>query len=301
VQIQTIFTGTTACVMWSVTGYGINGRGTLRGVLKLPALKETATISRAKANRWVAYVIHEVWHVIFTGPNAWKNYARNNPGMRAKLANALEDARIERSGMELGHADGFKVVGRELLEHMLLEGGMDVNPNDPRQLPWVFAVGCRGYGLKGERRLLSALDPRIAAMLKRTKAQVDAIPATIAPEQGTEAVIIIAQALYAELKALGDDKTDDGDLGGDWPVGPGGEEPDDGEPGGKEPGNPDDEREPGEYDGEGEDEGTDGEPGKSKGNPGERPLRVGDKVECPDGMKGTITAIEGDDATVAAL
>ena len=85
------------------------------------------------------------------------------------LANAIEDARMERSGMELGYADGFKVVGRDLMQHLMVTGGMDVNPNDPRQIPWVFAVGCRGYGLKGERRLLSALDPRIMVILTEAK------------------------------------------------------------------------------------------------------------------------------------
>ena len=313
VSIQVLFVGDTACVLWSERD------GNIRGTLKLPALKEGAAITRDKANRWVAYVIHEVWHVLFTDCDVWNSFARNNPALCTKIANALEDARIERSGMALGHAEGFRIVGRDLVEHMLVTGGMDVNPNHPAQIPWAFAIGCRGYNVKGERRLLSALDPRIKALLVEAKARNDAIPADVTPHTGTSAVCNIAQWVYAELQKLGkppEPKEPQPKLppepDGDWPQ-PG----DDGE--GKAPKPPqrdrdddpesddDSEREEGDADdetyGEDEDDGTEGgTPGNDDGEGwGDTPLRVGDKVICPDGTKGVIASIEGATATVDAL
>jgi hypothetical protein len=298
VRIQVLFTGETACAVWSNTGRGI------RGTIKLPALKANSVIDRAKANRWVAYVIHETWHVVFTSWEQWQQFAGTYPGLRTFLANAVEDARIERSGMELGYADGFKVVGRELLTAMMEEGGMDVNPNDPRQIPWVFAMGCRGYGVKGEARLLSALDPRVRVILDECKRRCDAIPAEIPARIGTKLSCDIALWAYEELKKLGREpalppRPPDG------PDGFPGDTRDNPAPQEDRPKSTDDsEREAGDasdetYDDEGDPQEREGT--KGKGQKQDAPLRVGDKVVCPDGSKGVITAIVNDDATVAAL
>jgi hypothetical protein len=295
VRIQVVFTGEQACVVW---GYD---SGKIRGTLKLPALKANSIIDRAKANRWVGYVIHEVWHVVFTSSPVWQSFCadRASPpsAMLRGLANAIEDARIERSGMELGYAEGFKIVGKDLLAHLMVSGGMSVNPNDPKQIPWAFAVGCRGYGVKGERRLLGALDPRIAVILAQAKARCAAIPAKVTPDAGTRESINIARWVLTELRKLVTADEDD-PLPPPPPPPPPPRRPpkppegdDEGDDEGGTPG--DDEGEPGEGDGESDE--------YDEGGDEDMPLRVGDKVECPDGTKGIITAINGDDATVAPL
>ena len=305
VQIQVLFTGDQACAVW---GYI---RSTVRGTIKLPALKEGSVIDREKANRWVAYVIHETWHIIFTSSDQWQNFCARFPGLRKNLANALEDARIERSGMELGYADGFKIVGKDLLGHMLQTGGMNVNPNDPRQIPWVFAVGCRGYGVPGERRLLSALDPRIAKILAEAKAKIHAVPADATPFDGTRASCDIALWVYGELQKL---STEPAQPPVQPPINPGpkgnnpGKQPRDDQP------KSDDvsEREPEDAEGQDysdepqdghgsdDDDGTMPNPG-AKGGDSQTDLRVGDKVKCPDGTKGVISAINGNLAEVSPL
>jgi len=298
VCVQVIFTGRTASAIWR---YRL---GKVWMTIRLPALAAGSMIDREKANRWVAYVIHEVWHVIFTDSDVWQQYARYFPGLRRNLANALEDARIERAGMALGYAAGFNVVGKELLAHLLLADGMDVNPNDPRQVPWVFAVGCRGYGVRGERRLLSALDPRIAAIMAEAKRRIHAVPVTATPREGTTASCEIASWAFEELKKLGQAQ-------------PLTQYPEEGFPGQQQeqekqphranddtPERDESEREQGSADDESYDDEGDPQEGKEgdrskKGKPD--PLKVGDKVKCPDGSIGVISEIVADDAVVAAL
>jgi len=325
-RIQVVFTGTVACAVWNAYG------GMTVGTIKLPALRETGVIDRHKANVWVGYVIHEVWHIIFTSSHVWQRFctgdgivARRPSPMLRLLANAVEDARIERSGLELGYAEGFRVVGKDLLQHLMFTGGMNVNPNDPKQIPWAFAVGLRGYGVRGERRLLSALDPHVASIMGIAKAQCDAIDARISPMEGTHATIAIAEWVMSELKKLAklppppppEDEPPEGDDEGE-----GGDNPDDGGYPGRNPGrdkgeddgerppeddtDADEEREPGEADFEDGDDGEPGEWGEDGGDDGpggteQAPLKVGDKVICPDKVVGRITAIEGDDATVEPL
>ena len=247
VDIQVVFTGTVACASWGLGGKGITG------TIKLPALAEKSVIDRAKANRWVGYVIHEVWHVVFTHRGEWDQFCWAHPQPLAKhLLNAVEDARIERAGMALGYADGFKVVGKDLLDHMMVTGGMDCNPNDPRQIPWVFAVGLRNYGVRGERRLFSALDPRIAAILEGARQQFAALPITqelsdgkvvrYSNTLGTMEAGAIALWILDELKKLNADqpkqpkqpKGPDGDFPIPIPTNPqpeGGEKGEEGYPG----------------------------------------------------------------------
>jgi hypothetical protein len=293
VRIQVLFTGEQACAIWSYNG------SMVRGTIKLPDLKAGSVIDREKANRWVAYVIHEVWHVVFTDSYVYQNFAMNYPGLRTALANAIEDARIERSGMALGYADGFQIVGKDLLAHLMVTGGMDVNPNDPRQIPWAFAVGCRGYGVKGERRLLSALDSRIRAILDEAKRRQEAIPVESKARDGTMAVCAIALWAYEELKKLGSALSE--------PPQPKGPQPKGGTPGPQDDEPPvsedDSEREAGEA-GEYDDEGTEGDgegEGEGGGDVPPPPLKVGDTVRCPDGTKGVITEINDDLAEVAPL
>ena len=73
VRMQVIFTGTVASALHNQTP-----NGTIVGVIRLPDLKENAVVSREKANRWVAYVIHETWHVVFTNDHVWQNFASNS-------------------------------------------------------------------------------------------------------------------------------------------------------------------------------------------------------------------------------
>jgi hypothetical protein len=306
IQMQVVFTGAQACAVWATVTK--RGADVIRGTIKLPELRAGSVIDREKANRWVGYVIHEVWHVIFTDSGAWNSYAMNNPGLRKNIANALEDARIERSGMELGYADGFNVVGRDLLSHMLVTGGMDINPNEPAQIPFVFAIGCRAYGIKGEKRLLSALDPRIKAILDEAKRRVDNIPATVANVVGTTTTNAIATWVFNELKKLG--KSPPPMPPDDVPVNPGprpkertdrDDDPERDDTSEREEGSADDET----YDDENAPQGPPDEDDVG-GNPGMgdlkgTPLQVGDKVECPDGSIGKIVSINDTTAEVAPL
>jgi hypothetical protein len=293
IRLQIIFTGTTACALWSyenitdpVTG-APTGKQRITGTIKLPAIKPGSKISRAQANRWVAYCIHEVWHVVFTDSGTWRHFALRQKPLCVSLGNAIEDARIERSGMELGYAEGFKIVGADLLAHLLTEDGADTcDPNKPGSLPWAFAVGCRGYGVAGEAALLAKLDPRIAVILAWATKQVRAIPASIDNVQGTGRSLEIARLTYNKLKKLAFDP----------PVPPPPPPPPPPEEEKKR-------RPPPTEEGEGQpcEEGEEGE-GEGNKQRGERPLKVGDKVECPDGSKGIISEIDSDDvATVEPL
>jgi len=312
VNIQLIWSGDTACALWSYYSAYDDKTGALRnkvrGTIKLPELKENSVLSREKANRWVAYVIHEVWHITFTDANVWATHVRNNPGLRSKLANALEDVRIERAGMTLGYARGFEVIGRELLQHLMEAGGMDVNPNDPCQIPWSLAVYGRGYGVKGEKRLLSALDKRVEKIFAAAKQKIHAVPVTASAHDGTTASCDIAQWVYKELVKLGKEPQPQPPLPPDNPVKK--PPPRDRSDDGADRDDHDDEREQGDAEDETYNDerqpGDEGQPGdddqwEDGEGDGPVPLKVGDKVICPDGSKGKITAINGDDAEVAPL
>jgi hypothetical protein len=82
----TTFGGKTASVDWSPDQSAIT--------LNMPSLPPDSWLTRAEADRLVAFIAHECCHVLHTDRSAWELACRAGPRVR-DWTNALEDVRIE--------------------------------------------------------------------------------------------------------------------------------------------------------------------------------------------------------------
>ena len=85
--------GKTASVNWSQDRAYV--------VLNMPSLPPDAMLTRAEADRLVAFVGHECCHVLHSDRDAWELACQAGARVR-DWTNALEDVRIERAEIKAG-------------------------------------------------------------------------------------------------------------------------------------------------------------------------------------------------------
>ena len=142
-SLSVIFTGTTACVRRSVTG----------GVfIQMPAIDETAQVSRDLFNDLIGYSIHELGHLWHTDMDCWTDAVAKHGERVGQLINGLEDPRIEQAVIKAGIAPGSKDLFQGLLNRVLDRSGY-VKPDDHLNIPFMLAVEGRrlnGYTVNAE-------------------------------------------------------------------------------------------------------------------------------------------------------
>jgi len=137
--LSVIFTGATACVRRSVTGAVF---------IQMPAIDETAQVSRELFNDLIGYSIHELGHLWHTDMDCWTAAVAKHGERVGHLINGLEDPRIEQAVIKAGIAPGAKDLFQGLLNRVLDRSGY-VQADDYLNIPFILAVeGRRLNGYK---------------------------------------------------------------------------------------------------------------------------------------------------------
>ena len=116
-----------------------------RGRLTLANLADDARVAGPQFRRWVAYVVHELLHRKYTNFNAVPGGV--DPYL-FQLANAVEDAWIERNGIADALLGNIRGLLHSLIAEMVRESADRVKDwADPKVYPWSLAVYLRQYGV----------------------------------------------------------------------------------------------------------------------------------------------------------
>lgn len=149
--------------------------GLARGeiILTLPGWPRDKKMARGTLDRLTGLWMHELCHVAFTDFDQWKEAVA---AKLSNLVNGLEDARIEAEADKRGlfvdmpkrMGELFDVMGEELGQDLT-----DMNPNDPRSLPYVLSItGRAALGndcmKPAARRLWDAMTPETKATVRET-------------------------------------------------------------------------------------------------------------------------------------
>jgi hypothetical protein len=186
-RLQVIWTGTTAGVSWRASrSGGLNAR------FIMPALSDTATIGKADFANLLGYVMHELGHCWYTSNEAWEAGIENasDKQLMHALINGLEDPRIEALVIRDQRATNSAPLFHSLVESVL--GNGYVKPDDRKNIPFMLAIEGRrlnGYPITAPSVFPASPWSKILAQASREALQ--------APD--TQAVVEIAQRLYAQL------------------------------------------------------------------------------------------------------
>lgn len=149
--------------------------GLARGeiILTLPGWPRDKKMARGTLDRLTGLWMHEFCHVAFTDFDQWKEAVA---AKLSNLVNGLEDARIEAEADKRGlfvempkrMAELFDVMGEELGHDLT-----DMDPNDPRSLPYVLSIAGRAAlgndcMKPAARRLWDAMTPETKATVRET-------------------------------------------------------------------------------------------------------------------------------------
>lgn len=112
-----------------------------RGAVMLPSVADDARLPASLIERYAGYCLHEILHAL------WTDRIPLEDRYLHQIANALEDARIERRAIREGLVGNAEGLFRGLLRGILAEAPTDIDWTDPRQYPFSLAVHARQYGL----------------------------------------------------------------------------------------------------------------------------------------------------------
>jgi Mg-chelatase subunit ChlD len=112
-----------------------------RNTVILPSVADDARLPASLIERYAGYCLHEILHAL------WTSRIKVSDPYLHQLANALEDARIERKAIHEGLVGNAEGLFTGLLRGILAEAPSDVDWTDPRQYPFSLAVHARQYGL----------------------------------------------------------------------------------------------------------------------------------------------------------
>ena len=112
-----------------------------RNAVMLPSVADDARLPASLIERYAGYCLHEILHAL------WTDRIPLEDRYLHQIANALEDARIERRAIREGLVGNAEGLFRGLLRGILAEAPTDIDWSDPRQYPFSLAVHAREYGL----------------------------------------------------------------------------------------------------------------------------------------------------------
>ena len=112
-----------------------------RNAIMLPSVADDARLPASLIERYAGYCLHEILHAL------WTDRLPLSDRYLHQLANALEDARIERRAINEGLVGNAEGLFKGLLRGILAEAPTDIDWTDPRQYPFSLAVHARQYGL----------------------------------------------------------------------------------------------------------------------------------------------------------
>ena len=169
-----------------------------RGDLRLADVKDDAVVKHEMFMRYVGFVVHELLHRKYT-----KFGIRYSNDYVGKLANAIEDARIEHRGIADGLTGNISQVLTTLIEGMTASALDNVEDWDnPAQFPFVLAVYLRNHA-KTKVPVHPKVEPIFAEAAVRLKLCKNSLD-----------VAELAEWVYKQLE-LASDADSDSDDGGE--------------------------------------------------------------------------------------
>jgi hypothetical protein len=160
----------------------------------LPAMPAQTMLTTVELDRWTGYFVHELAHAFYTDEQGWKDAVAEGVHV---MVNALEDVRIERKLNDAGIIGNSRGVLNALLAYVVDQLPAAYDPNDLRNLPWLFAMTGRlivcGYEIPAARAHADRMSPAMAAL-------VDDVMAKVAVAQNTFDILVIARDLVTRFK-----------------------------------------------------------------------------------------------------
>lgn len=192
---------------FNVIFHGQGAATNCHSVIYLPEIRDDATLSRAKLERYTGYILHEWSHIQYT----WSVHIENghpNPAYLKQLWNALEDGWIEQRTINEGAVPNAARLFTALVSGIYREAlAANIDWADPRQWPFALAVWSRKYVT-----IRPPVPVGVAAIFDNAVAR---------PAQNTNDNLDIARWVYTQLRQYLQDnpnpqpQPDDGDSGGD--------------------------------------------------------------------------------------
>jgi Mg-chelatase subunit ChlD len=135
------FVATVTCLGGATASINWHPDMTTQCTVNMPTIAPHALLSRAEADRMVAFLIHELQHALRTDRPEWRRVVEKRDTLLRDTVNALEDCRIEAAGIIAGTIPGARALWSELDETLLLQalaGGYA--PRDVGAMPYALAV-----------------------------------------------------------------------------------------------------------------------------------------------------------------
>ena len=165
--------GKTASVDWN------NYSGMV--TLNLPSLPADAYLSRAEADRLVAFIVHECCHVLHSDQKAWEEACKE--GWLVKTwTNALEDVRIEAKEIALGHFPAMRSLLSSMTNKLtygaVVDGVVGSRFIDAPFVTCVLGRLANGYAIPAAALLARNVKPEVQVVVDRALAALPACKTT---------------------------------------------------------------------------------------------------------------------------
>jgi hypothetical protein len=180
--------GKTASVSWD--------RNTRDITLNMPTLPPESVLTRAEADRLVAFIVHECCHPLHTDQHAWQHACRLGDRVRT-WTNCLEDVRIEAKEIKAGYFPAMRTLLSTMCNHLHVEARTTAARNNitigarVADAPFVASVLGRlanGYTIPAAGTLRADMVPAVATLVNHALAGVKRC-------KDTDAVLRLAREL----------------------------------------------------------------------------------------------------------
>jgi hypothetical protein len=144
--------------------------------LNMPTLPPDAVLTRAEADRLVAFIVHECCHVLHSNSKAWDLACALGDRVRT-WTNCLEDVRIEAAEIKAGAFPAMRSLLATMANHLHMEtlaGGMVIG-DQIAHAPFIASVLGRianGYPIPAAAGLRAGMAPNVAGLVDRALAGV---------------------------------------------------------------------------------------------------------------------------------
>jgi hypothetical protein len=138
-------------------------------ILNMPTLPPDAILTRAEADRLVAFIVHECCHVLHTTSKAWDRACALGDRVRT-WTNCLEDVRIEQAEIKAGAFPAMRSLLGTMANHLHMEtlaGGMVIG-DQIAHAPFIASVLGRianGYAIPAAHGLRAGMAPNVAQLV----------------------------------------------------------------------------------------------------------------------------------------
>jgi hypothetical protein len=200
----TTFGGRTASVDWSPYGVTLN----------MPSLPPDSVLTRAEADRLVAFIGHECCHVLHSDRGAWVQAVA--AGIRVRdWTNALEDVRIEAKEIGIGKFPALRGLLESMTGRLHYESVVEADKagriigaavSDAPYAACVLGRMANGYDIPSASTLGAGLSAEVRSL-------VDKALAGIGKCKSTDDVLTLARSLVDDEAQLGGNEPGQGDKG----------------------------------------------------------------------------------------